>query len=82
MSGFKTLHTIKINLPQIVRVDDYHTIDEYRRLLRELTGEKVHSYELGFDQKYVGVLYIGSLDEACKTEQVAQAMTLIDDWNS
>lgn len=52
---------ITINLPLIIRVSDYHELDEVRDTINKLSpSEKVKTRELGFDGQYIGILYTGS----------------------
>jgi len=56
---------IAINIPKLIKVDDYHKLDEVAKTLNNLAGTQVKSIEIGYEfnkSEYVsvvGILYTG-----------------------
>ena len=52
------MHFSTLELPKIIKVDDYHEFDEIAELLVKLGAEKVKVEEIGFEAPmYVGIVY-------------------------
>jgi len=61
------MKSIKIDLPKVIEVDDYHYFQELEENLISLSGQSVKVKELDesmcihFEANYVGIIYIGKL---------------------
>jgi hypothetical protein len=53
---------ISVNLPLRIDVDDYHEIESIGELLKKL-NPRIKVKELGCNGRYVGIAYIGTLND-------------------
>jgi hypothetical protein len=53
---------ITVNLPVIIEVSDYHEFDDMERAYKKL-NPCIKIKELGFNMRYIGIAYFGSLNE-------------------
>jgi hypothetical protein len=70
---------VKIDLPQEIEVFDYHEFNYVQDALRKvISGIKVK--EVGFNGKYLGMIYIGSLKNDENKKMVAKIQERSDSY--
>ena len=67
----------KINLPQLVEANDYHTFGELQETINSLTDIKVKVKEIGFTGgTYVGVIYSGEKPDSKQIKKMLEEKNL------
>ena len=60
--GRYILMRLEINMPRRIMVSDYHELQQSERNYKILSNN-IKVKEIGFDGQYLGIVYIGSLQE-------------------
>jgi len=64
-------HTIQIELPQRIKVSDYHEFNDISDAFNLLgSTNKIRVKEIGFNGAYIGIIYIGSLDDSDNAKMI------------